>query len=139
MPASVRVSVIVMSLLAGLLLLVTALNLYVLEERVDRVVAEAEMTSGEAQRTVLLLLAPYLVFGLTFALAAWFLPRRHPWARWLGLAASAMVATFMVFSAFSAGGVTVLSLLLFVLSIAAITSLASRTTTKWVPSLRSRG
>ena len=35
MPASVRVAVIVMSLLAGLLLLITALNLYVLEERVE--------------------------------------------------------------------------------------------------------
>ena len=30
---------------------------------------------------------PYLVLGLVLALAAWFLPRRQPWARWIGLAA----------------------------------------------------
>jgi uncharacterized membrane protein (DUF2068 family) len=139
MPTSVRVAIIAMSVLAGLLLLITALNLYVLEERVGRVVADQSMTRADAERAVLLLLAPYLVFGLIFALASWFLSRRKPWARWMGLAASAMVATFMVFSAFTAGGVTVFSLLLFVLSLAAVTSLAARTTTAWIPSLRSRG
>ena len=29
-------------------------------------------------------LIPYLVLGLILALAAWFLPRRQPWARWIG-------------------------------------------------------
>jgi hypothetical protein len=136
MPTSVRVAVIVMSVLAGLLLLVTALNLYVLEQAVDRVADAQGVAASEAERVVLLSLGPYVVFGLLFALTSWFVPRRHAWARWLGLATAAMVATLTLLSAFVAGGVTVLSLLLFVLSLAAITSLASRTTSAWMPRLR---
>lgn len=138
MPTSVRVAIIVMSLLAGLLLLVTALNLYVLEVRVADVVEAGGVSRDEAERSILLLLLPYLVFGLIFALSAWFLPRRHPWARWLGLTASAMVATFMVWSAVAAAGVTVLSLLLMVLALAAITSLLSRTMSAWMPKLHAK-
>ena len=138
MPTSVRVAVIVMSVLAGLLLLVTALNLYVLEQAVGRVASARGVAESEAERVVLLSLGPYLVFGLLFALAAWFLPRRHAWARWLALATAAMVGTLTLLSAFVAGGVTVLSLLLFVLSLAAITSLLSRTTSAWMPRLRAR-
>ena len=78
------------------------------------------------------------MLGLLFALASWFLPRRQPWARWMGLAASVVLGLLTLFSAVTAGGVTVASLLLIVLSVAAITSLLARTTTAYVPSLRTR-
>lgn len=138
MPTSVRVAVIVMSLLAGILLLVAAVNLYVLDEVTARV-ADAQGTSlADAQRGILLLLGPYLVLGLIFALSAWFLPRRHAWARWLGLAASSVIGMLLLLAAVSGGGITAMSLLLFVLVIAAITSLVSRTTSAWMPRLRAR-
>jgi hypothetical protein len=137
-PVSVRVAVIVMALLSGLLLLVTALSLYVLEQSGRRIAESQGISPADAERVVLLSLGPYLVLGLLFALAAWFLPRRHAWARWLGLASSALVATLTALSAIGAGGITVLTLLLFVLSLAAVTSLAARTTSAWVPRLRAR-
>jgi hypothetical protein len=80
---------------------------------------------------------PYLVIGLVLALAAWFLPRRQPWARWMGLAASGLLALFSLLSAVSIGGVTVSLLLVLVLSVTAVTSLVARTTGAWVPRLRS--
>jgi hypothetical protein len=136
MPASIRVAVIVMSVLAGLLLLNTALSLYVFEEIVDRLAEVQDLPQADAERTVLLWLAPNLVFGLIFALAAWFVPRRHAWARWLGLAVAAMLCIFLLLTAVTGGGVTIVSLLLFVLTLAAITSLAARTTSAWMPRLR---
>jgi hypothetical protein len=138
MPTSVRVAVIVMSVLAGLLLLVAAMNLYALEEFSATIAERQGISESEAQRSVLLLLAPYMVLGLLFALAAWFVPRRHAWARWVGLSAAAMLAVLHLLSAIMGGGVTVLTLLLFVLCLAAISSLASRTTSAWMPRLRPR-
>jgi hypothetical protein len=87
MPTSVRVAIIVMSVLAGLLLLVAAVNLYALQEFSERIATEQGVSQSDAQRSILLLLAPYIVLGLIFALAAWFVHRRHAWARWLGLSA----------------------------------------------------
>jgi hypothetical protein len=139
MPTSVRVAVIVMSFLAGILLLVAAMNLYILDELTARVADAQNTTEADAQRGILLLLGPYLVLGLIFALSAWFLPRRHAWARWLGLAASSVIAMLLVLTAIAGGGITVMSLLLFVLALAAISSLVSRTTSAWMPRLRSRG
>jgi uncharacterized protein YggT (Ycf19 family) len=138
MPTSVRVAVIVMAVQAALLLLVTALNLYVLEQAVGRIADSQGVARSDAERVVLFSLGPYLVLGLLFALSAWFVPRRHAWARWLGLASAALVATLTALSAVGDGGVTVLTLLLFVLSLATITSLAARTTSSWVPRLRAR-
>ena len=136
MPTSVRVAIIVMSLLAGLLLLVATVNLYALEEFSSRIASEQGISESDAQRSILLLLAPYLVLGIVLALAAWFVPRRHAWARWIGLTAAAMLAMLHIFSAVAGGGVTVLTLLLFILCVAAITSLAARTTSRWMPRLR---
>jgi uncharacterized membrane protein len=96
------------------------------------------ITEADARRFVLLALIPYLVIGLLLALSAWFLPRRQPWARWLGLAASFVLALLTLASVVAAGGITVSSLLLFVLSVAAVTSLVARTTGTWVPRLRTR-
>jgi uncharacterized protein YggT (Ycf19 family) len=138
MPTSVRVAVIVMSVLAGLLLLVASVNLYALQEISEQIAATQEISQSEAQRSILLLLAPYVVLGLIFALAAWFVPRRHAWARWIGLAAAAMLAVLHVLSAAMGGGVTILTLLLFILCLATITSLVARTTSAWIPSLRAR-
>jgi hypothetical protein len=139
MPTSVRVAIIVMSILAGLLLLVAAVNLYALQEFSSRIATQQGITESEAQRSILLLLAPYLVLGLVFALSAWFVPRRHAWARWVGLTAAAMLGMLNILSAAMGGGITVLTLLLFILCLATITSLAARTTTRWMPRLRARG
>ena len=99
MPPSVRVAIIVMSVLAGLLLLNTALSLYVYDEIVGRVTDIQGLSQSDAERTVVLWLAPNFVFGLIFALAAWFVPRRHAWARWLGLAVASMLAVFLLMTA----------------------------------------
>jgi len=138
MPASVRVAIIAMSILAGLLLLNTAVSLYVFEEIAAQVADAQGLSQSDAERTLVYWLAPNLVFGLIFALAAWFVPRRHAWARWLGLAVASMLAIFHVLTAFSSGGVTIVTLLLFILCLATITSLAARPTSRWMPKLRPR-
>jgi hypothetical protein len=138
MPTSVRVAVIVMSILAGLLLLAAAVSLYGLEQLAAEFAEDQGVDVADAQRGFLLLLAPYVVLGLIFALSAWFLPRRHAWARWLGLTAAAMLAVLHLISAVQGGGVTILTLLLFVLALATISSLVARTTSAWVPRLRPR-
>jgi hypothetical protein len=137
MPTSVRVAVIAMGVLAALLLTNAALLWYSYDEAVDRIVRDGDDVSrAEASQFVLVSLVPYLVIGLVLALAAWFLPRRQPWARWMGLAASALLVLLALVSALSLGGVTVSSLLLLVLSVAAVTSLLARSTGAWVPKLR---
>jgi hypothetical protein len=137
MPPSVRVAVIVMGILAALLLTNAALLWYGYDAAVDRLVREgADVSRAEASQFVIMSLVPYLAIGLVLALAAWFLPRRQPWARWLGLAASGLLALLALMSALSLGGVTISLLLLLVLSVAAVTSLLARTTGAWVPKLR---
>ncbi len=139
MPTSVRVSIIAMAVLAALLLLNAGLTWFGREGVAAAIVeAGADVSRDEAERYVVLWLVPYLVLGLLFALASWFLPRRQPWARWTGLAASVVLGLLILFSSVTAGGVTVASLLLLVLSVAAITSLLARTTTDYIPSLRTR-
>jgi hypothetical protein len=139
MPTSVRVATIGMGVLAALLLSNAALLWYSFDAVVDRLVREGDgVTRAEASQFVTLSLVPYLVLGLILALAAWFLPRRQPWARWVGLAASGLLAVLNLVSILAAGGLTVASLLLLVLSVATATSLVARTTAAWVPSLRSK-
>jgi hypothetical protein len=136
MPPSVRVAVILMGVLAALLLTNAALLWYAYDDAVARLVREGENISrSEASQFVLMSLVPYLVVGLALALAAWFLPRRQPWARWVGLAASALLVLLSLMSAMSIGGVTLPLLLVLVLSVAAVTSLLVRTTGTWVPKL----
>ena len=128
-----------MGVLAALLLVNAGLLWYAFDVTVERIVdAGNGITEDEARRFVLLALIPYLVIGLVLALAAWFLPRRQAWARWIGLAASVLLALLMVFSVVAARGISVSSLLLFVLSVAAATSLLARSTGTWVPPLRAR-
>jgi len=137
MPTSVRVAVIVMGVLAALLLTNAALLWYGYDAAVDRLVREGEdISRAEASQFVLTSLVPYLVIGLVLALAAWFLPRRQPWARWFGLTASALLALLSLLSVIGLGGVTVGLLLVLVLSVAAVTSLLAPTTKAWIPRLR---
>lgn len=140
MPTSVRVGVVIMSLLAGLLLL-NALLTWVSRATVARaIVAEGatRMTVGEAERFVVLWMLPYLILGLLLALSAWFLPRRLAWARWIGLAAAALLCLLTLFSVVTTRGITVASLLLLVLSFAAVMSMLAGGTATWVPRLRAR-
>ncbi len=140
MPTSVRVAIVVMGVLAALLLLNGGLLWAGFDAAVDRIVEDVEdVTRDEAENFVMLSLVPYLVLGVVLALAALFLPRRQPWARWIGVAATALLTLLTLFSVLAAGGVTVAGLLLLVLSIAGLTSLMARTTRQWVPSLRSDG
>jgi hypothetical protein len=139
MPPSVRVAVIVMGVLAALLLTNAALLWYGYDAAVDRLVDEGEdISRSEASRFVLMSLVPDLGIGLVLALAAWFLPRRQPWARWMGLAASTVLALLSLMSALNLRAVTIPLLLVLVLSVAALTSLLARTTGAWVPKLHAR-
>src|SRR4029453_62416 len=135
-PTSVRVAIIAMAVLAALLLSNAALLWYGYDTAVDRLVRGGDGVSrADAGRAVVWLsIVPNLVIGLVLALAAWFLPRRQPWARWLGLAASGLLALQSLMSALLFGGVTIPSLLLLVLSISAVTSLLARTTGAFIPS-----
>jgi glucan phosphoethanolaminetransferase (alkaline phosphatase superfamily) len=137
MPTSVRVAVVAMAVLAALLLSNAALLWYSYDDAVDRIVREVEdTTTAEAERFVTLSLVPYLVIGVILALSALFLPRRQPWARWIGLAAAALLTLLTLFSVLATGGVSAASLLLLVLSVATVTSLVARPTKEWVPPLR---
>jgi hypothetical protein len=139
MPTSVRVAVIAMAVIAALLLSNAAFLWIGFDTAVDRIVEEGEdFSRDEARQFVILSLVPNLVLGIILVLAAVFVPRRQPWARWIGLAASGLLALLTLFQVLAARGITVASLLLLVLSIAAVTSLVAKTTGAWVPSLRSR-
>jgi hypothetical protein len=139
MPTSVRVAVIAMGVLAALLITNGALLAATYGAAVDRIVTEGDdVTRSEASQFVIMSLVPYLVLGLLLAVAAWFLPRRQPWARWVGLAASGLLALLSLMSALTLGGITIATLLILVLSVAAVTSLLARTTRDWVPRLGTR-
>jgi hypothetical protein len=138
MPTSVRVAVIAMSLLAGLLLLSVAVSLYLFESLAKRLAETADISVDEAQSRLLVTVLPYLVFGLLFAISAWFLARRHAWARWIGLTCASVVAMLHVLAAISGAGIALGSLLQVVLALAVISSLMSKKTAAWVPRLGSR-
>ncbi|TFV76738.1 hypothetical protein E4P39_07465 [Blastococcus sp. CT_GayMR19] len=133
MPVSARVAVGLMGVLAAMLLLyaaITWLGREGLAEAVGR--ARPDYSEAEAARYVLVSASPYLVVGVVLAVSAWFLPRRRPWARWTGLAASFLLAGLMLLGMASIGGVTPISLFVLVLSVAAVTSLLARPTVGWI-------
>jgi hypothetical protein len=136
MPSSVRVAVIVMSVLAGLLLLYAALTWINRDQVIGRLVDAGGLTRGQAQQVVLTSVIPFGVLGLTLAASAWFLPRRQAWARWVGLTAVIVLALLTLVSVLASGGASILSLLLLVLCLAAVSCLLSRNTAAWVPRLR---
>lgn len=137
MPTSARVAVVAMGVLAALLLLNSVLLWIGFDSAVDRIVRDVEgVTRDEARTFVIFSLVPYLVLGVVLAASALFLPRRQPWARWVGVAATALLTMLSLVSVLAVGGITIASLLLVVLSIAALTSLMVRPTREWVPPLR---
>jgi hypothetical protein len=137
MPTSVRVAVIVMSLLAGLLLLSASVTWLGREAVIDRLMAgQPDLARADAARNILINTVMFFVIGLLLAVAAWSLPRGHAWARWVGLAVVSTLALLTLVTIVFGGGITIPSLLVLILSTAAITSLVSRTTGAWVPSLR---
>jgi hypothetical protein len=139
MPVSVRVAAITMGVLAALLLTSSGLLWYGFDGAVDGVLQRNEdISRADAESAVMLSLVPSLVLGLLLALAAWFLPRRQPWARWIGLAAAALLGLINLLLTLTAGAITAYTLLVLVLSVAAVTSLVSRTTGAWGPRLRTR-
>jgi hypothetical protein len=128
-----------MGVLAALLLTSSGLLWYGFDGAVDGVLQRNEdISRADAESAVMLSLVPSLVLGLLLALAAWFLPRRQPWARWIGLAAAALLGLINLLLTLTAGAITAYTLLVLVLSVAAVTSLVSRTTGAWVPRLRTR-
>ena len=137
MPASARVAVITMGLLAAVLVLYAVITWLGREGLADAVArARPELSAAEAARYVIVSALPYFLVGIALALAAWFLPQRRRWARWTGLAASFLLAALMLLGMASIGGVTPISLLVLLLAVAAVTSLAARTTRDWFPSLK---
>lgn len=135
-PLSARVAVVVMWMMGGLLLAQSALTVVAIDAIVDRATAATDVSRADAQRTILLSLAPPALLGVILALSAWGLARRHPWARWTGLGAAVMLFALALLTMLAAGGLLLVSLLLLVLSMAAATSLLARTTAEWVPRLR---
>lgn len=139
MPMSVRVGAIAMGVLAALLLTYAGLLWYSFDDSVRQIAdASRGITEDAARRFILTLLIPCLAIGIVLALAAWFLPRKQAWARWLGLAASGLLALLMLFSMVTGAGISVLPLLLFVLAAVAVRSLQHASTGTWVPPLRTR-
>lgn len=139
MPGSVRLATIAMGVLAALLLTYAGLLWYSFDESVHQIADAAKgVTVDDARRFVLTLLIPAVLLGVLLALAAWFLPRRQAWARWIGLAASLLLALLMLFSVVAGGGISILPLLLLVLAAVAVRSLLLRSTGTWVPPLRAR-
>jgi hypothetical protein len=139
MPTSVRVAAIAMGVLAALLLTYAGLLWYSFGDTVAQIAdATKGVSEDAARRFVLTLLIPCLLIGILLGLAAWFLPRRQAWARWIGVAASVVLALMMLFSMVAGGGISVLPLLLFVLAAVAVRSLLARSPNTWVPPLRAR-
>jgi len=139
MPPSVRIAAIAMGVLAALLLTYAGLLWYSFADTVAHIANAAKGISEDAaRRFVLTLLIPCLLLGILLGLSAWFLPRRQAWARWIGVAASALLLLMMLFSMGAGGGISILPLLLLVLAAVAVRSLLARSTGTWVPPLRAR-
>ena len=139
MPGSVRIAAIAMGVLASLLLVRALVLWYGYDAAIQEITSKSpDVSRAQAGQLVQVALIPSLVMGVILALAAWFLPRRQPWARWIGLGASAVLTLLTLFSVV-AGAITGASLLVLVLSAAAMASLLARPTSTWVPSLRPRG
>jgi hypothetical protein len=130
-----------MALMGVLMLINAALLGFGFSTAVDRLVdAGGEDVSRDAASSfVLTSLLSNLLIGLLLVVSAIFLPRRQPWARWTGLIGVTVLGLLTLFQVLAAGAVSIVSLLVVVLSAAGVASLVARTTTAWVPSMRSRG
>jgi hypothetical protein len=138
MPPSVRVAVIVMSVLAGLLLLYVGLLWIGRQGVIDRLVEDGAIAREDGVGYMVSQLTPFTVLGVLLAVSAFFLSRRRTWARWMGLTAVVIIGLLTLASVLMGGVVSVLTLLLAVLSMAGISSLLARTTKAWLPPLRGK-
>jgi uncharacterized membrane protein len=139
MPVSVRVAAIALGVQAALFLTFAGLLWYRFDDAVTNTVGDGgTVTRAEAEQFLRTALIVFLILGVVLALSAWFLPRRQPWARWVGIAVTALLILLSLFAMATAGTVPIYLLLMLVLSLAAITGLLARTTGAYVPSLRDR-
>lgn len=132
MPTSARVAVALLALLAVLLLANAALTWFAQDVLVDRLAAEPGADRAAVAQQLLLFLIAYAIMGLSALLAAVFLPRRHLWARMVGVLVMSLLAVVTLFSIVTTGGVSAYWLLALVASVAAVTSLVSGQTTAWL-------
>jgi hypothetical protein len=132
MPPSVRVSVVLLAVVAALLLTSALLTWGGREGVVESYLrSQPGATRADADRVVLVNVVQGLVFGMLAALSAAFLARRHEWGRWAGVATCALLGLLTVWLSVGVGGIAVTSLLLIVLCVGTVSSLLARTTAAW--------
>ena len=132
MPTPTRVAVILLALLGVLLLLNSALLWFAQETAVDQLSRQSGADPEQSAQQLLLFLIAYAIIGLSGLLAAAFLPRRHTWARQVGILVTSLLVVMTLFTAVTAGGITPISLLVLVSALAGLTSLLSRQTKDWM-------
>jgi hypothetical protein len=135
MPPSARVAIALLAVVGALLLLSALLTWGGRDGVVDAYLrSRPDATRADGDRLVLLNVVQGLVLGVPAVVSAWFLARRHGWARWAGVATCGLLALLTVWSSVAARGVAISSLLLLVLCVAAVSSLLAPTTTAWTGS-----
>jgi hypothetical protein len=137
MPTSVRVAVVLLSVLAFFLLAYALLLFLAREQSIDDLVADGADRDSAAQLVLLFLLA-YGLLGCTAALSAVFLPLRRSWARLTGLLVTSLMAVLTVVSFITIAAVTPVTLFVLVAAIGGVASLRARTTRDWLAELPRR-
>jgi hypothetical protein len=135
MPTSARVAVVLLAVVGALLLLSALLTWGGREGVVDQYLrSQPDATRADGDRLVLLNVVQGLVFGVPAVVSAWFVARRHGWARWAGVVTCGLLALLTVWLSAGTGGIAVSSLLLLVLCVGAVSSLLAATTAAWIRS-----
>jgi hypothetical protein len=140
-PPSARVAIALLAVVGALLLLSALLTWGGRDGVVEAYLrSRPDATRADGDRLVLLNVVQGLVLGVPAVVSAWFLARRHGWARWAGVATCGLLALVTVWSSVAARGVAISSLLLLVLCVAAVSSLLAPTTAAWAQAAaRGRG
>ena len=137
MPPSVRVSIVLLAVLAALLLSSALLTWGGRQGVVEQYLrSQPAATRADADRLVMLNVVQGLVFGVLAAVSALALTRRYPWGRWAGVVTCGLLGLLAAWVSVGAGGIAVTSLLLIVLCVGAVSSLLARTTASWTRSRR---
>jgi hypothetical protein len=132
MPTPARVAVGLLAAIGVLLMLSALLTWGGRDGVVDAYLrSQPDATRADGDRLVLLNVVQGLVFGVPAVVSAWFVTRRHAWARWAGVATCGLLALLTVWTSVAARGVAVTSLLLIVLCTAAVSSLLAAPTATW--------
>jgi magnesium-transporting ATPase (P-type) len=130
LPTAVRIAVILMSLLAGLFLVLAYIIWSIRDQAITNIVA-AGHKHADAERAVLFTLLAYAAVGLLLALSAYFLPRRMAWARFLGLGVTGLLTLLTLYTLISSP--TLESLLVLLVSMGAVASLLAKGSATWIP------